>query len=198
MASILVVCTGNVCRSPVAEGLLRSAMRARFGERAPSVASAGTAGWEGSTASSGSVEAAAERGIDISSHRARRIRGDHLESATLVVAMAGEHRADVGKLVPGAAARTFTLKELVRLLEALPAPATGRDPEMLLAVRVSEAAALRLGGFEGNRHDEDIADPLGMPIETYRAIAWELDEWCARLTDGLFGRTPARLVADGT
>lgn len=198
MASILVVCTGNVCRSPVAEGLLRSALRARFGEHAPSVASAGIAGWEGSAASSGSVEAAAERGIDISSHRARRIRGDQLESATLVLAMAGEHRADIAKLVPGAATRAFTLKELVRLLEALPDAAAGREPEMLLAVRVSEAHTLRLGGFEGNRHDEDVADPLGMPIEAYRAIAWELEEWCVRLTDGLFGRTPARVVADGT
>ncbi|MGZ8625275.1 MAG: arsenate reductase/protein-tyrosine-phosphatase family protein, partial [Actinomycetota bacterium] len=47
MASILVVCTGNVCRSPVAEGLLRAALERRFGERAPVVASAGTAGWEG-------------------------------------------------------------------------------------------------------------------------------------------------------
>jgi hypothetical protein len=42
----------------------------------------------------------------------------------------------------------------------------------------------------GNPHDEDVVDPLGMPMESYRAIAWELDEWVARLLDGLFGSVP--------
>ena len=59
MTSILVVCTGNICRSPIAEGMLREAMAARFGASAPTVSSAGTIGVEGSPATEESVTAAA-------------------------------------------------------------------------------------------------------------------------------------------
>ena len=59
MTSILVVCTGNSCRSPIAEGLLRDALAARFGAEAPSVSSAGMWGVEGSSAT---PEAVRDRG----------------------------------------------------------------------------------------------------------------------------------------
>ena len=188
MASVLVVCTGNVCRSPIAEGLLRAALEARLGDRAPTVASAGTMGWQGSGADPASIQAAAERGVDISTHRAREIAPHEVRSADLVIAMAREHAEALADLAPGS---TFTLKELVRLLEALPSPGPG-DPDALLRARVADADQLRRSGFEGNPYDEDVADPLGMPLETFRAIAWELEEWCSRLADGLFGRHPAR------
>jgi protein-tyrosine phosphatase len=196
VASILVVCTGNVCRSPIAEGLLRAALRARLGDDAPSVASAGTAGWEGSPADPFSVVAASEHGADISAHRARRLLLGHLEEASLVLAMAGEHRDQVARKLPAVADRTFALKELVRLLEALP-PAAAADPGTVLEDRVAQAAALRRGGFEGDRRDEDVLDPLGMPEEAFFAVATELDEWCSRLVDALFGRVGARSAAGG-
>ena len=60
MTSILVVCTGNICRSPIAEGMLRNAIAARFGEAAPDVSSAGTWGVEGAEATPDAVRAAAE------------------------------------------------------------------------------------------------------------------------------------------
>ena len=201
MASILVVCTGNVCRSPVAEGLLRAALQRRFGDRAPTVASAGTAGWEGAGAQPGSVRAAAELGVDISGHRGRRLLGRHLDEASLVLAMAGEHRDGVLSILPPAAERAFTLKELVRLLEALP-PVEPVDedaaPAATLEVRLAEAGALRRTGFAGNERDEDIADPLGMPDVVYRAVAGELAEWIERLATGLFGRTRAPAAVEGS
>lgn len=178
---------------------MRSALEHRFGARAPSVASAGTAGWEGSAASPGSVEVAAELGLDISGHRARRLNGEEVRAANLVLAMAAEHRELVGELMPEAAGRAFTLKELVRLLEALPAPDAGsEDPVATLSTRAAEAGALRRGGFAvDDDPDEDVEDPLGMPLETYRAVAGELEIWCARLADGLFGREPARASVEG-
>lgn len=187
MARVLVVCTGNVCRSPIAEGLLRAAFAERLGDGAPAVSSAGTMGWEGSTADPNSIAAAAERGVDISAHVARALSATDLEAADLVLAMSPEHADWVVRADPRAASRTFTLKELVRLVEALPEPA-GED----LRGRVEAAAELRAAGFESNRHDLDVADPLGMPLQSFRAVAWELDEWCGRLADGLFGRAPAR------
>ncbi len=193
MAAILVVCTGNVCRSPIAEAFLRRALEARFGASAPSVASAGTAGWEGSGPVPESVRAAAERGVDVSSHVARRLTAPEVGAADLVVAMAAEHRGSVARLAPGAEPKTFTLKELVRLVESLPPARLGTG----IAVRVTAADELRRKGFEGDPADEDVTDPLGMPFESFRAVAWELDEWCSRLADGLVGRAPARAGAAG-
>jgi protein-tyrosine phosphatase len=187
MARILVVCTGNVCRSPIAEGFLRAAFVERMGPDAPEVASAGTMGWTGSGADPSSIRAAAERGVDISGHRAREVSDEDVARADLVVAMAPEHaRSFAGEADP----RTFTLKELVRLLEALPEiedASLGR-----LSERVAEADRLRRGGFEGDPGEEEIADPLGMHLDVFRAVAAELDEWCSRLADGLVGRTHAR------
>jgi protein-tyrosine phosphatase len=136
-----------------------------------------------------SVEAARERGVDIRAHAARRLTGELIGSADLIVGMAAEHREAVERLVPGAVAHTFTLKELTRLLEIEPAA----DPHRSLEARVGDAADARARGVGTNRFDEDIVDPLGMPLETYRAIAWELDEWTDRLVATLDGPVPARV-----
>ncbi|MEP6758304.1 MAG: low molecular weight phosphatase family protein [Actinomycetota bacterium] len=189
MASILVVCSGNICRSPVAEGLLRRGVQRRFGAEAPVVSSAGTIGLEGSAATRESVEAAGERGVDIALHIARRLTDAMVEDADLVVCMAAEHRAEIGARVPAATERTFTLKELVRLLEGDAPDAPQADD--VIAARVASAAVSRRNKGPSNPFDEDIVDPLGMPLETYRAIAWELDEWTDRLVAGLYGPVPA-------
>ena len=185
MTSILVMCTGNICRSPMAEGLLRDGLRARFDDTAPTVSSAGTAGLEGNPAMAESVKAAAELGSDISAHRARALTRTMPQDADLVICMAAEHRDDVIRLANDAAATTFTLKELVRLLDQLP-PVFDGEPDDIVG-RVAEAQAVRSGGFAGNPYDEDVVDPLGMPLESYRAIAWELDQWIGRLLNGLYG-----------
>jgi protein-tyrosine phosphatase len=189
MAAIVLVCTGNVCRSPMAEGFLRAELERRFGPDAPTVASCGTAGWEGSGATPEAVTAARERDVDIGSHVARRLAEPHVSDAQLVVGMAGEHRDAVVRRARHAAAKTFSLKEVIRLLEAL--PLASADPSSL-AGRVSQADDLRRSGFQGNPFDEDVVDPLGFPLDTYRAVAWELDDLCGRLATGLFGRAPLR------
>jgi protein-tyrosine phosphatase len=199
MADILAVCTGNVCRSPLAEAFLRSALRHRFGDRAPSVASAGTAGWAGHGAQPYSVTAAAERGADVSKHAARVLDAAMVREAALVVAMGTDHRDAVARMVPEARSRTFTLKELVRLLEAHPGdPNLLLEPRERLAEEVGRADAHRPHGLRRHPRDQDVADPLGMSLETYRAVAWELDEWCRRLADGLYGRADAPTPAGGT
>jgi protein-tyrosine phosphatase len=197
MTSILVLCTGNVCRSPIAEGMLRALLGDRFGASAPSVASAGMAGWEGSGADPSSVAAAAELGVDIASHRARHVDVDEVLGSTLVLAMAGEHRDQVCRLLPGEAGKTFTLKELVRLLESLPQGPSAGDPDEVLSERVAEADALRRGtSGDVARRDEDVTDPLGRRMWTFRAVAADLQEWCGRLVDGLFGPVPAWAEAE--
>jgi len=191
MTSILVVCTGNICRSPIAEGLLREALHVRFGDAAPAVSSAGTAGWEGRPATPEAVEAARERGVDISGHVAREVTEPIAHDADLVVTMTREQREELGAIAPGLP--VFTLKELVRLLESLP---PGEADPATTAARRDAAARARDEGFVGNPADEDVADPLGLPLESYRAIAWEIEEWTNRLVDGLYGAEGAPVVRE--
>jgi protein-tyrosine phosphatase len=194
MSSILVVCTGNVCRSPMAEGFLRTALERRLGTDTPAVRSAGTAGWDGSGAMPESIEAARERGVEIGGHVARRLEPPMVEQADLLVCMAAEHRDAIASWFPAAADRTFTLKELARLLEHLgPLEPVAADP----LARVAAADEARRSGFRGNPLDEDVVDPLGMPLDSYRAIAWELDEWCDRVAEGLAGPVPVPVPREG-
>jgi protein-tyrosine phosphatase len=195
MTSILVVCTGNICRSPIAEGLLRDALQRRFGESAPEVSSAGTSGLEGSAAQPGSVQAAAELGIDIDGHIARRITPAIADGSDLLLCMARDHR---DALVDGSDRdeRAFTLKELVRLLETLPASGPNLRPESMNG-RIAAANTARARGAVPVSYDDDIADPLGQPFEAYRAIAWELETWIERLVNGLFGTVADVDVAEG-
>lgn len=196
MASILVVCTGNICRSPLAEGFLRTALVERLGQAAPSVSSAGVIGRTGSPAMPESVRAGAERGLDIAAHRVRRLAEGEIQDADLVLAMAADHRDAVCDAVPDAASKTFTMKELVRLLERTPPDAdlTDATPDERLRARVAEADRRRHHGDAGHP-DEDVVDPLGMPYESYRAVAWELDEWSHRLAVALFDLSVERAAA---
>ena len=177
----------------MAEGFLRGLFRRRVedGSEPIEVSSAGVSAWDGSPATPEAVAAAAERDADVSAHRARRLSSDQLQRADLVLAMTGDHRERALSLAPKAAPRTFTLKELVRLVEALPEAPGADPPAERLRSRVAAADRLRVEGFEGNPHDEDVADPIGMSLETYRAVAWELDQLSARLVDGLLGPEPA-------
>jgi protein-tyrosine phosphatase len=177
---LLLVCTGNVCRTPLAEAFLRSALESRSEADAVAVSSAGTAGWEGSPPTAESVTAAAERRLDISGHRARMLRPEHVDAADVVVCMAERHVEEVAALAPGAATKTFTLKELVALLERAGTP----DGDGL-GSRVDAAARLRASGGTRAPDDPDVLDPLGMPLDAYRAVAAELEALCDRLAAAL-------------
>jgi protein-tyrosine phosphatase len=175
MSEILIVCTGNVCRSPMAEGFLRAALVERLGAAAPVVSSAGTAGWDGSGAMEESIRTAQERGVDIRAHQARKLHGAMLEDADLIVCMAAEHREAIVGAMPDLETKTFTIKELVRLLERAP---TGGP----LKARVAAAAAARNGSSPPS---EDVHDPLGDPIDGYRKVADELHDLSGRLAIAL-------------
>ena len=100
MKEIVFVCTGNMCRSPMAEGLLRAAILPGWEE--VTVSSAGTQAWNGQPAASLSVKVMKEKGFDISSHRARLVTPDIINRAALVVALAEEHLARMKAVAPGA------------------------------------------------------------------------------------------------
>jgi len=86
---ILVVCVGNICRSPMAEALLRHALR---GQDGITVESAGLGALVGHPAADFAVELMAERGIDISKHRAQQLTPDLVSKADLILVMESGHR----------------------------------------------------------------------------------------------------------
>jgi protein-tyrosine-phosphatase len=99
--NILFVCTGNICRSPLAEALLQREVAARDldGVR---VASSGTGAWDGAPASEGAYLIGLEHGLDLSAHRARLLTRDMVRTADLVFTMSRHHRARVQELEPEA------------------------------------------------------------------------------------------------
>lgn len=171
----------------MAEGFLAERSSRLLG-RAVRVRSAGTHARPGSPPTVDAIRAAAERGVDISPLEAARLDSAVISGADLVLTMTAEHRDAVIDLVPEAAVKTFTLKELVVLLGALPASTEPPTRESLLQ-RIAAAQRLRTGPQAPPLADIDVSDPLGLSTETYRAVAWEVEGQVDALVAGLFGWT---------
>lgn len=109
MDYIIFICTGNTCRSPMAEGLFR----AHGGEQETGLAatSAGLFTQDGLPASDNAVTAAKELGADISAHRSRMLTHEMAQSARYLVCMTGAHYDRVCELFPDCADKVFTLTQ---------------------------------------------------------------------------------------
>ncbi len=113
---ILLVCTGNTCRSPMAEGIAGKMLAARFGcgigelaGRGVEVRSAGTSGGGGCGASPHAVTVTARRGIDLSGHASKALTADMVHQADVILTMTRSHRTRVVALVPSAQERVSLL-----------------------------------------------------------------------------------------
>jgi protein-tyrosine-phosphatase len=106
---ILMVCTGNTCRSAMAEGILK-ALLAERGVTNVIVGSAGIGAMDGMPATLFAIEAARHWNVDISAHRAKLLNRNLIQEADLILAMSPEHVAAILRKVPEAAPKTFLLK----------------------------------------------------------------------------------------
>ncbi len=89
--SILYVCTGNICRSPLGEAQLRDYAASRgLGERLV-VSSAGTHAWDGNPATPEAIIAGARHGLDLTGHRAREVRRSIIDAADIILTMTRQH-----------------------------------------------------------------------------------------------------------
>ena len=111
--TILIVCTGNVCRSPMAAGLLRARLQADGRADEYRVLSAGTWTEAGRPASPYARQVMAERGLDISDHRAQEISPELVDAADLILVMTRAHREALVAEFPEAASRIYLLSEMI-------------------------------------------------------------------------------------
>ncbi len=110
---ILVVCTGNICRSPMAAGLLQRYLEQAGQAEEIEVQSAGTWAVVGRPAATYAIQVMAERGIDISAHRARDIDAERVAAANLILVMTEAHREALLAEFPEARAKTYLLSEMI-------------------------------------------------------------------------------------
>lgn len=148
---IMFVCTGNTCRSCMAEGLMKEALKNSQHSKGIVAASRGISAFDGDSASGHSVKALKTLwDIDISSHKAKILTNRDTEHADLILTMTRQHRDIIKGIYPHKKTQIFTLKEYVY-------PDLNPDS----------------GGA-------DIRDPYGMSYEVYEACARELQE-CIKL-----------------
>ena len=113
MPTVLMVCTGNICRSPMAAALLRRRLEQDEERSDWRVVSAGTWASEGRRASGHAIEEMASRGLDIGSHRSRSVDERLMEQADLVLVMTQNHAEALAATFPDRAEKVHLLSEMV-------------------------------------------------------------------------------------
>jgi len=113
MKRILVVCTGNVCRTPMVKALLQQEVEQAGLDEQVSIDSAGVYAVVGGRASGGSVNAMAERDLDISDHRGKQLDFRLMDEADLILVMEEGQRRSIFMNWPQALRKTFLLTEMV-------------------------------------------------------------------------------------
>ncbi|MFK5582068.1 low molecular weight phosphatase family protein [Serinicoccus sp. LYQ131] len=167
---VLVVCTGNVCRSPLLERVLQDRFDSAAGPGSVRVRSAGTAALVGSGMDVRSAALLGDLGGGpAGDFTARRLSAGMVQEAALVLTAAREHRADVVRLDPRALRRTFTVRELAALLRHVPAEElpSWEDPGAALRQLTEGARGARGALLTGGPLDLDIVDPYRRGDEVY-------------------------------
>lgn len=170
---ILVVCTGNLHRSPLLEAILRS-------NRFTSVSSAGLA------SPGGSVpllmrQAALEVGIDLASHESRQISDIDTKRAAIVICMQRDHIARLSVMDPTSFRKTLMLREAVHLLRQNP-PRRGMTLERWLHVSLEGRSA---SDVLRSPEDCETPDPIGGTMEDFRACVSDIRAYAEPLALGL-------------
>lgn len=175
--TIVVLCSANQCRSPMAQALL---LRRLATLNAPvTVGSAGLL-QDGDPPPAEVVSVMAGYGLDVTPHRSHRVTAADLAQADLILGMAREHIRHAVVLAPPSWPRAFTLKELLRRGKKT-GPRMPGEPlaEWLSRVHEGRTHAALLG----DSPLDDVADPVGGPPQAYAVTAALLDELVTGLAE---------------
>jgi protein-tyrosine phosphatase len=186
---------GNICRSPMAERLLRHAVAERVGDHVDELIlseSAGTGGWHaGEEMNPPAAREIRRRGGDDAGFAARKLRAEHLDSADLILTATAEQVDYVLGLRPDAAERTFVYGEFGRLLPdvdtaALPAPAPAADAVFARGVALVQAVDAARAG-QPPRPEDELDDPWGRGPSFFSRVADEITATVQPLAAVLLG-----------
>lgn len=198
---VLFICTGNLCRSPIAERLATTWLQHGSGglERdGVRITSAGLLAADGDPMDPRSAAALVGLGGDPSGFRSRRLTSELTADADLVLTMTRRHRRSVLEMTPRGLRRTFTLREAAVLLRRADLGGLARTP-------VDERArqlGLRLDAqraWHASSRSDDIEDPFGRRMPVHQGVAHTIATALRPLTDVLFRGIPPRhsALADG-
>ncbi|MGY1652041.1 arsenate reductase/protein-tyrosine-phosphatase family protein [Geodermatophilus sp. SYSU D01119] len=187
--TVLVVCTGNICRSPLAERLGRAYLDERLAGRAGEVelGSAGTRAVVGAAMHPDTALVLRGLGGDPAGFRARQVVDGMVIDADLTLTMTRAHRREVLALAPRALARTYTLREAADLIRIA---GTGTDvPDRTPADRARRLVS-RLNAARSRRHsgpEDDVQDPVGLSLEVHLEVGESVAAALIPLLDFLTG-----------
>ncbi len=158
---IIFVCTGNTCRSIMAEALARKQVSA-YGEKAKNIEiiSAGLAAFPGDSASLHARTVLEKEGINVDEHKARLLNPEMVKDSHLILTMTQRHKYGILEIMPEVETKVFTLKEYLKVDREEGFP---DDP-------ISSSAL-------------DIGDPFGFPEDAYKRILHEFKEMIPRILE---------------
>lgn len=178
---ILLVCLGNVCRSPLAEHVLRMRIADLLPDSgsAVHVASAGVRALTGQPMDANAAGELRRLGGDASAFRARQLTGETAGRADLVLTATRALRSRVLEEAPRALKRTFTMREFAAIVGS-PAFAEQRldGTDALVAMAASWRGSVAVD-------DYDIADPIGRSPEFHRGVADVVDADCTSIAQAV-------------
>jgi len=155
---VVFVCTGNICRSPMAEGILKDLVLDEFEKRSQvipvEIMSAGVLAMEGNPASRFAIEVSAQHGINLNFHRSRHITENLVKRADLILTMDESHTEYI----------RFNWQNIEYVYEL---KKFGRE-------KIPENTS------------SDIMDPIGLDIETYEEIFNELEREIKRVSQNIY------------
>jgi protein-tyrosine phosphatase len=188
VGGILHVCTGNLCRSPIAELLMTHRLRQRYGPAADAVLvrSAGTGAAPGQPIHPLAAAQLVRLGVESAGFVSRPVDLGEVDRAYLVLTATRKHRDELVTAVPTALRRTFTWRELAWLLTDLdPAEIPGRYPQDRLQ-HLAQAAQARRGYLQPPPPGEfDVIDPIGRTERLFHNVAAQISAAVQVICDAL-------------
>jgi protein-tyrosine phosphatase len=182
--AVLFVCTGNICRSALAERLGRAYLDDRLGDEAGCIrlASAGVGAVVGSGMHPDSALVLTGFGGDPGGFVARQVDERAVADADLVLTMTRQHRRAVLQMAPRALNKTFTLREAADVAAHLDGDVLGEDFAERARDVVRQLATLR---SRRSHEDDDVPDPIDQPLEVHQQAGELIAESLIPLLDRL-------------
>ena len=150
--NVLFVCTGNTCRSSMAEGILKFLLKENNIENI-NVSSAGLSAFEGQRANEKAIDVLKNKGIDIKNHRSRQLTEEIIKTSDLILTMTDSHKKLITNTLPEYLHKIYTLKEY----------------------------ALKVNNESRDNANLDIDDPYGMDMKTYEETSNEITEQLVKI-----------------